>query len=174
MKYALSLLALGLLYIGVGVWHAAAEKYRPEPFPWPSYAGKPSREKPMRRDLSEKLEFGEMYPEPLSKKHPPLAKKAPPVSKFTKYAPPVSKSRPRVRISPPMPEQKPFSGPEVVDLPPDNVFTQPLPMEKVTKVPFPATEVTVVEETDYVLVFLLSLTMAYLVIILCVVWSHRG
>jgi hypothetical protein len=82
-----------------------AEKYRWEGYPWPSYAGKPSREKPMRRDLGEPLEFGEMYPEAGSKpvtRAPKAAKTVPKPSKPVTKSAKASKS-----VTPPLPVPRP-------------------------------------------------------------------
>jgi hypothetical protein len=60
MKIRLSML---VLVLSATFCAADDDKVIHEPYPWPN-AEIPSREKPMRRDFSEPLEFGAKYPKP--------------------------------------------------------------------------------------------------------------
>lgn len=80
--------------------YVAADKVIHEPYPWPN-AEYPSREKPMRRDLSEPLEFGEKYPKPESAK---------PASKPVKKAKKPSKTAKKPSVSRSKPVEKPVAS----------------------------------------------------------------
>lgn len=70
-----------LIAISISQPCVADDKFHWEPYPWP-HAEYPSREKPMRRDLSEPLEFGAKYPKAgnnhaVTKNKPKIVKKIP-------------------------------------------------------------------------------------------------
>lgn len=140
MKLFCTLLTIAVLaFLGALVIPVDAEKYRWEGYPWPSYAGKPSREKPMRRELSERLEFGEMYPESPNKAPNVVSKpqkRAKSGHKPAKSGHKATKTRPRGAAPPPLPERNPL--PDVPEM--ENPEPAPDPLQEVTPDSVPVIE----------------------------------
>jgi len=122
------LLLAALIVISVTVW--ADDKVIHEPYPWPN-AEYPSREKPMRRDLSEPLEFGTKYPKPGAEKAPQRKSSVKAARKSSK----VKKQSVKPKMGPPNPPVIVVRPPAVVIAP-----TRPEALPPGYPVPRPGTQ----------------------------------
>jgi LPXTG-motif cell wall-anchored protein len=111
-----------IAFLFVLVWLTSlcfADKVIHEPYPWPN-AEYPSREKPMRREFTEPLEFGEKYPKAESAPNQLSTKTSKPSR--TKVVKKKASPKPKVKVKKkivPVPEVKPELAPPLMPVAPE-------------------------------------------------------